>query len=44
MENNKSTEKIASLDALNKQFVLFKTVSLVDKYNFYEYISVMLDG
>ncbi|QFR38763.1 type II secretion system F family protein [Candidatus Gracilibacteria bacterium 28_42_T64] len=48
MENkkldNKIIEKQSSLDALNKQFVLSKTVSIVDKYNFYEYISVMLDG
>ncbi|MFK7780454.1 MAG: type II secretion system F family protein [Candidatus Gracilibacteria bacterium] len=28
----------------NKQIYFFKNVSLVDKYNFYEYLSVMLDG
>lgn len=27
-----------------KQFYLFKKVSLVDKFNFYEYLSIMLDG
>lgn len=26
-----------------KQFILFKSVSLMDKFNFYEYLSVMLD-
>lgn len=26
-----------------KEYILFKNVSLVDKYNFYEYISVMVD-
>jgi len=30
-------------DVQNTQFILFKSVSLVDKYNFYEYLSVMLD-
>lgn len=28
---------------LKKEFILFKSVSLKDKYNFYEYISVMVD-
>lgn len=28
---------------VNKQIIIFKKVSLVDKYNFYEYLSVMLD-
>lgn len=28
---------------LNKEFIFFKSVSIIDKYNFYEYISVMLD-
>lgn len=27
-----------------KQFYLFKKVSLLDKFNFYEYLSIMLDG
>ena len=30
-------------DIQNTQFILFKKVSLIDKYNFYEYLSVMLD-
>jgi len=38
MENTK--EK----DIYSKNITLFKTVSLKDKYNFYEYLSVMLDG
>lgn len=29
---------------LEKDFYLFKKVSLLDKFNFYEYLSVMLDG
>ena len=29
--------------SINKQFILFKKVSLTDKYNFYEYLSVMLE-
>jgi len=37
MENTK--EK----DIYSKDIILFKTVSLKDKYNFYEYLSVMLD-
>lgn len=27
----------------NKEFIVFKKVSLIDKYNFYEYLSVMID-
>jgi hypothetical protein len=27
----------------NNAFILFKKVSLIDKYNFYEYLSVMID-
>ncbi len=30
-------------DFLNKKFILFKKISLKDKYNFYEYLSVMID-
>ena len=30
-------------DISNNEIILFKKVSLVDKYNFYEYLSVMLD-
>ena len=26
-----------------KEFYLFKSVSLIDKFNFYEYLSIMLD-
>ncbi len=29
---------------LEKQFYFFKKVSLMDKFNFYEYLSIMLDG
>ncbi len=36
MENNIKELK-------NKEFIIFKKVSFIDKYNFYEYISVMLD-
>gem|GEM_PF-1819146 len=28
---------------LNKKFILFKGINLKDKYNFYEYLSVMID-
>ncbi len=41
-ENN-SIRKEDINNELNTQFYLFKTISLVDKYNFYEYLSVMLD-
>lgn len=30
-------------EGINKEIYFFKKVSLVDKYNFYEYLSVMLD-
>ncbi len=39
MENTKIEEK----DIYSNEFILFKTVSIKDKYNFYEYLSVMLD-
>lgn len=39
MENINTKEK----DIYSKDFILFKTVSLKDKYNFFEYLSVMLD-
>ena len=29
---------------LNKDFILFKSVSDIEKYNFYEYLSVMIDA
>ena len=38
MENKNETSN------LNKQFILFKKVWIVDKYNFYDYLSVMLDS
>jgi hypothetical protein len=28
---------------LNFQIILFKNVSIVEKYNFFEYLSVMID-
>ncbi|MBW7954884.1 type II secretion system F family protein [Candidatus Gracilibacteria bacterium] len=31
-------------DLTKKQFYLFKKVSLLEKFNFYEYLSIMLDG
>lgn len=31
-------------DINKKEFYIFKKVSLMDKFNFYEYLSVMLDG
>jgi len=37
MENTKTIENKSS------DIILFKKVGLIDKYNFYEYISVMLD-
>lgn len=44
MENNSIQKDIIwTSEAVAKDFILFKKVSLVDKYNFYEYISVMLD-
>jgi len=32
------------MDSKQINFQVFKSVSLIDKYNFYEYMSVMLDG
>jgi hypothetical protein len=29
---------------LEKEFYIFKKVSLLDKFNFYEYLAIMLDG
>lgn len=29
---------------VEKEFYIFKTVSLMDKFNFYEYLAIMLDG
>jgi|GEM_PF-1824388 len=31
-------------DTMNKPIIFSKKVNLVDKYNFYEYLAVMLDG
>ncbi len=39
MENKNIEEK----DIYNNEIIFLKTVSLKDKYNFYEYLSVMLD-
>ncbi len=39
MNNN-----IQNQNSEEKQFYLFKSVSLADKFNFYEYLSIMLDG
>jgi len=36
-------ENIKKDELYNNQIILFKTVSLKDKYNFFEYLSVMLD-
>ena len=45
MENKKLSTSNESIDnTYNKEIILFKTVSLIDKYNFYEYLSVMIDG
>jgi hypothetical protein len=30
-------------DLYNTEYILFKKVSIVEKYNFYEYLSVMID-
>lgn len=44
MENtNISIQPDDTKESINKKIYFFKTVSLVDKYNFYEYLSVMLD-
>jgi hypothetical protein len=36
--NNKEKNKTS------KEFVLFKGVSDIEKYNFYEYLSIMVDA
>jgi type II secretory pathway component PulF len=36
-------EKIIDQDT-NKQYILFKSINTLDKANFYEYLSVMIDG
>ncbi|MDD5769505.1 MAG: type II secretion system F family protein [Candidatus Gracilibacteria bacterium] len=33
-----------STDIIKKEFYIFKKISLIDKFNFYEYLSIMLDG
>lgn len=44
MENiNISDNSELQKEDINKQFYFFKRISIVDKYNFYEYLSVMLD-
>lgn len=46
MENIENTNKnINEMDnkLLNKQFIFSKNVNIVDKYNFYDYLSIMLD-
>ena len=42
-EKIKNMENKNTNGSINKQFILFKKVSLTDKYNFYEYLSVMLE-
>jgi type IV pilus assembly protein PilC len=46
MDNNfssiESENKEENLSS--KQIILFKKVSMVDKYNFFEYLAVMIDG
>ena len=37
MENNNTS------DVMQKEFYFFKQVSLIDKFNFYEYLSIMVD-
>lgn len=37
-------ENLEEKKAVNKDIMLFKSVSIVDKYNFYEYLSVMIDS
>jgi hypothetical protein len=36
-------EKTNEKDIYSNDIIIFKSVSLKDKYNFYEYLSVMLD-
>lgn len=43
-EQNDSNKSGNNDSTQNNQVVLFKGISLVEKYNFYEYLSVMLDG
>jgi ribosome-associated protein YbcJ (S4-like RNA binding protein) len=43
VDNNKNMEKTKTKDIYANDIILFKTVSLKDKYNFFEYLSVMLD-
>jgi hypothetical protein len=38
MENNENGS------ILESKMYVFKKVSLLDKFNFYEYLSIMLDG
>jgi type II secretory pathway component PulF len=38
LENNSNTTNI------QKQYILFKKIDALDKANFYEYLSVMIDG
>lgn len=45
MENiNTNIEFWEESELSNNEFIFFKNVSLIDKYNFYEYLSVMIDG
>ena len=43
MDNNKNMKNKKTKDIYANDIILFKTVSLKDKYNFFEYLSVMLD-
>lgn len=43
MEKNYNNNVLDN-NVLDKQFIFSKNISIVDKYNFYEYLSVMLDG
>jgi hypothetical protein len=36
-------EKNDTQNLLDKKFILSKKINIKDKYNFYEYLSVMLD-
>jgi hypothetical protein len=40
MEHNTNNQESLA----EKQFILFKKVSPLDKANFFEYLSVMIDG
>jgi hypothetical protein len=44
MKTENIESPMAKINELHeKDIILFKSVSIIDKYNFYEYLSVMID-